>query len=90
MITSQLEIINHYGVNHQLNKLKEECDELKQAIIDYENTHENIDHVAEEMSDVLNLIEQVSLHQNLTKKLVDYKRYKLLRQLYRMKNEEGK
>lgn len=88
MIQTQLEIINFYGVDHQLHKLTEECSELIQSITDYNNTNENFDHVVEEMSDVLNLIEQICIKENLTQKLVDYKRYKLLRQQFRIEDEK--
>ena len=59
----QLEIIEHYGMEKQLDQLIEECSELIKAICKhkrYENDRFNnyFDEVIEEMADVENLIEQ--------------------------------
>ncbi len=48
-----LKILLHFGLEHQLGKLEEECDELIEAI--KENDRE---HIIEEMGDTLNVINQ--------------------------------
>lgn len=61
----QRAIINHYGLDHQLDRLIEESAELIQAISkwkrDYksENCIDKLQHLIEELGDVKNLIEQV-------------------------------
>lgn len=37
-----LKNINHYGVDTELRKLNEECYELIEAIIDYENVYSKL------------------------------------------------
>ena len=81
-------IFNNYGEEHQLNKLTEELGELIQAIAKYrsEPTEENRKHFAEEMADVLIMLQQ--LMPVAGEELVnDYVQQKLNRQLRRIKNE---
>lgn len=91
----QKAIIDHYGVDEQLDMLVEECAELIQAICKckrYGVTGYNIDYlydVMEEMADVENLIEQINLgnkkyHHTLDK----FKNYKVNRQLERIALEK--
>lgn len=64
MIHNDLEtIINHYGVRKQIKKLSEEVFELQEAVIDCEwDIDGRTDHVAEELADVMVLLEQIRLH----------------------------
>lgn len=63
----QLEVINHYGMDKQLDQLIEESGELIVAIAKnkrYSFSDTCIDHyenLVEEMADVKNLIEQIEL-----------------------------
>lgn len=63
----QREIINHYGFDHQLERLMEECGELIVAIAKnkrYAFSDTCIDHyenLVEELADVKNLIEQLEI-----------------------------
>lgn len=55
-------IFEHYGANHQLLKLAEECSELSAAIVKYVNDEDgNIESIFFEMADVLILIRQFQL-----------------------------
>lgn len=69
-------IICHYGINHQQKKLEEEVFELQEAITIYQKDIEegdpnsiitlimgenNLNHITEEMADVLVLIEQIRI-----------------------------
>ncbi len=64
---SQLKIIEHYGLEKQLDQLLEECGELIVAIAKnkrYSFSDTAIDHyenLVEELADVKNLIEQIEL-----------------------------
>lgn len=62
----ELDIINHYGINHQQRKLQEEVSELIEAIIQYEMAKKlNLPldkyrkHVVEEHTDVTLLMNQI-------------------------------
>lgn len=90
-------IILHYGVNAQQRKLAEEVFELQEAIIEYENSGcydeedsvEFVNHIAEEIADVLNLIEQFMYYYDIDfdKEVLEIKHQKVARQLERIKNE---
>ena len=91
-----LKIIKHYGVNTQQRQLAEEVFELQEAIIEYENSGcydeeysvEFINHIAEEIADVLVLLFQFNEYYGLDiddiSKIMDNK---IKRQLERIKNE---
>ena len=83
----QLKIINHYGLEHQLKKLAEECAELIQAILkDVDPFRADI---VCEMADVVNIINQIRLKDDLIdagiEKIVEYK---VDRELERIKKNE--
>lgn len=93
-----LEIINHYGVIPQLKYFQSEVFELTEAILDTQ--HENniniakvpskkhLDHIAEEIADVLVMLEQFRIYYGID--LAEVKRigkYKINRQMERLKNE---
>lgn len=79
----QLSIIDHYGLEHQLRKLAEECAELIQAILKDKDPF-RADIVCE-MADVVNLIEQIQLKDELINEGVEsIKLYKVNRELDRI------
>lgn len=53
-----LEIINHFGLEHQLVKLSEEVTELILAIATYDGSKEAFEHIEEEYGDVENVLNQ--------------------------------
>ncbi len=71
-----LKIINKFGINNQQRKLAEEVFELNEAIIKHEELYE-IDgysndkyreHIAEEIADVMVILEQIKLYYEITSK----------------------
>lgn len=91
-----LEIIQHYGVNAQQRQLAEEVFELQEAIIEYENSGcydeedsvEFINHIAEEIADVMIMLNQFKAYYNIPNETVlVFMRGKVNRQLERIKNE---
>lgn len=54
-----LEVINHYGVQHQLKKLVEEVYELVEAILTHTGTEESLEHIKEEHADVSLVLNEV-------------------------------
>ena len=95
-------IINNYGVLNQVRKFNEECYELTEAIIRYEeaklNHFENYDakdkklglkNIAEELADVMVLLEQFKLYYGLTSEEITKIFWsKVDRQLERMRWED--
>ena len=93
----------HYGVNAQQRKLAEEVFELQEAIYQYiaqKEACENVgcsrihidkckEHIAEEIADVLNLIEQFMYYYDIDfdKEVLEIKHQKVARQLERIENE---
>lgn len=87
MLLEQINIFAHYGYEHQLKKLVEEIRELEQVII---NDPDNIDHLQEEMADVLNVIEQfMYCNKNWFGKIREIQEFKVKRQMKRMEKEQG-
>jgi NTP pyrophosphatase (non-canonical NTP hydrolase) len=85
-------IINHYGAQHQLVKLCEECAELtQQAVKCYDKGIPYSDDMIEEIADVLVMIKQfeVVMSQPDRDLLEDQIVYKLRRQLDRIESEGG-
>ena len=94
-----LKIIKHYGVNAQQRQLAEEVFELQEAIIEYENSGcydeedsvEFVNHIAEEITDVMCLLFQFSEYYNIDANDISKTlAYKIKRQLERIKNEGKK
>lgn len=99
-----LKIINHYGVNAQQRQLAEEVFELQEAITTHELKNsvsyeipiteitETRDHIAEEIADVLNLVEQFMYYYDIdfSEEVLEIKHKKVGRQLERIKNEKSK
>ena len=85
-----LKIINHYGINNQLKQFNEESYELMEAIFNHEwlkeKGLEDINHVVEEIADVLVMVSQFVEYYQIEEEMLDwYMNYKVKRQLERMK-----
>lgn len=98
-----LKIINHYGVMPQLKYFQSEVFELNEAIIDYEHDtglrfdaddnwyygHKSKEHIAEEIADVMVMLEQFRLYYDISDMAVkDIMINKIERQLERINNEK--
>ena len=95
-----LKIISHYGVNAQQRQLAEEVFELQEAIITHELKNsvsyeiplteivETKEHIAEEIADVMVLLNQFKAYYRIPNETVlVFMRGKVNRQLERIKNE---
>ena len=96
-----LKIINCYGVNAQQRKLAEEVFALQEAITTHELKNsvsyeiplteivETKQHIAEEIADVLNLVEQFMYYYDIdfSEEVLEIKHKKVARQLERIENE---
>lgn len=98
-----LKIINHYGVLPQLKHFNSEVFELNEAIFQYDaqkQACENIgcsrihidkckEHIAEEIADVLNMVEQFMYYYDIDiQDVIEIKHQKINRQLERIENEK--
>lgn len=85
MINEDLKYIaDHYGLEHQLGKCKEELGELIEAI-----ASTNDEAIIEEIADVEIMIDQVK-HLMCASKIVElYRSYKISRQLTRIAKEQS-
>lgn len=85
MISKELKFIaDHYGLENQLGKCIEELNELVEAL-----SHQNIDHVREEIADVENMLEQIKYLLGLSDYSIRCIRLgKTFRQLTRMVNQD--
>lgn len=89
-----LKIIDTYGINAQLKQFNEETFEVIEAILEYENRDLNemanviLSNIAEEIADVLVMLEQFKLYYNIKnediEKIMDYK---IDRQIKRIESE---
>ena len=93
-----LKIIKHYGINSQQRKLEEEVFELQEAITKAEYNRyigvvrepcdECINHITEEISDVLVLLGQIIHYYDIEVSDIEKNmEYKIMRQLRRIKNK---
>lgn len=81
-------IANCYGLRHQLLKLREEAQELIDAIDEFEQSNpEAIDHIVEEVADVHVVTQQVVFLLDAQDAFEEMQWFKVNRQLMRM--EEG-
>ena len=98
MKTDLLKIISHYGVNAQQRQLAEEVFELQEVITKAECNRcigvvrkpcdECINHIAEEIANVMVLLNQFKAYYNIPNETVlVFMRGKVNRQLERIKNE---
>lgn len=91
-------VIKHYGVPNQQKKLAEEVYELQEAITTYYNAKQSKhtcnfvklkENVAEEIADVLFLLEQLRIECGVPITYIkDILNYKVSRQIERIKNEQ--
>lgn len=93
-----LQIINHYSVLPQLKHFNSEVFELQEAIINAENnrligisrkpSELAIEHIVEEIADVLNMVEQFMCYYDIDiKDVIEIKHQKINRQLERINKE---
>lgn len=99
-----LKIIEHYGIMPQLKYFQSEVFELNEAIFilehylefandqDYQTTlKQQVNHIAEEVADVLVMLGQFMQYYNIDKdKIEAIMEYKIDRQLRRIEDEENK
>lgn len=93
-----LKIIKNYGVIPQLKYFQTEVFELNEAIIyeratskygDEGNDYKFIKHIAEEIADVLNMVEQFMYYYDIDiQDVIEIKHQKINRQLERIENEK--
>ena len=90
MDEKELKIINHFGLRNQLKKLNEECYELIEAIIDFEDdnaSNSTKENIIEEMADVMVLLRQFQEYYNITDIDIAFKMlYKTNRTLERIES----
>lgn len=88
-----LEIAKFYGINTQLEKAKEELQELIDAIDEYivdgGNDLDCLDHVSEEIADVEVTTKQIKMLLGVGKDVEKMRAYKIERQIFRMKHSEA-
>lgn len=82
-------IANRYGLRHQLLKLREEAQELIDALDEFDHSNpEAIDHIVEEAADVSVVTQQVVFLLNAQDAFEEMQSFKIYRQLERMKEGE--
>ena len=82
------EIINHYGVMHQLKYFQSEVFELNEAIIKHEASGGEFQHIIEELADVLVMLDQFMNYYEIDAiDIFEVATKKIDRQLERIKNE---
>ena len=80
-------IADHYGTLGQLNKTKEECQELIDAIDGYLHKQDSRAHIAEEIADVRVMLMQLEYLLDIEPEVEVMMRYKVDRQLKRIEAE---
>lgn len=81
-----LQIIEHYGVSHQISKLLEEIGELIEAIIDEDKDKDNM---ISELADCFVLLNQFVEYYGITNdEIQEIMKYKVNRQIERIKKGE--
>lgn len=92
----QIQIINHYGTDNQIDMLLEESAELVQAICKWKRYHKSesaidfLNLLIEEMSDVKNIIEQLELRCSFIKEgIQENMKYKVDREISRIGGTYG-
>ena len=95
-----LKIISHYGVLSQLKQFNEEAYELIEAIIAKEIMYQssdttnsmdkfNLEHIVEEIADCYIMLNQFQLYYGIeNKQIEETMKFKIDRQLERIKNEK--
>ena len=98
MKNRELEIINHYGLNHQQRKLEEEVFEFQEAITKFEMVKDDVSYARELIQLRNNIIEELADVHLLMNQIQEYYKIqdeevlgvyvgKLERTLVRMKDE---
>lgn len=78
-------IANHYGLRHQLLKLREEAQELIDALDEFDHSNpEALDHIVEEAADVHVVTQQVVFLLKAQDAFEEMRWFKVNRQLMRM------
>ena len=91
MKSDLLEIINNYGLGNQLKKISEEIYEFQEAVLLDDGSQEALNHILEEFSDVMVLMEEFKIYFELDNDLIiETMKYKVNRQIGRMKKESDK
>lgn len=86
--TSIRKIAEHYGLRHQLLKLREEARELIDALDEFDHSNpEAIDHIVEEAADVHVVTQQIVFLLDAQEAFEEMQSFKVHRQLKRMKDE---
>ena len=79
----ELEILKyalyHFGINHQQTKCIEEMSELTKEICKNKDGQNNVDHIAEEIADVLITIDQMIIYHDIYDLVAQYRTKKLER-----------
>lgn len=88
-----LKIINHYGIDKQLKYIHSEYFELDEAIIEEQCDESGYDyfkeHIAEEIADVMVMLEQFRLYYNIpSMQITEIMQQKIERQLKRIEEEK--
>lgn len=69
----------HFGINHQQTKCIEEMSELTKEICKNKDGQNNVDHIAEEIADVLITIDQMIIYHGIYGLVAQYREQKLER-----------
>lgn len=89
-----LKIVEHYGIMPQLKYIHSEYFELDEAIIDHEcygKMVKPIDHIAEEIADVMVMLEQFRLYYEIpSMQITEIMQQKIDRQLERIEADGDK
>lgn len=84
-----IDIIVHYGYRNQLKKISEEVYELQEAVLDFENKVSDVEHIEEEVADILHLLFQIIYGYGLDlEKILDIIQAKNIRQHERIERGE--
>lgn len=94
-----LQIIQHYGINHQQRKFQEEVFELNEVIIKERELYSNggtlsyhnelKQHITEEIADVMVMLKQFQYYYEISdKEIEEVMQSKINRQIERIKNGE--
>ena len=83
-----LQIVNHYGLKHQLKYIHTEYYELDETILNYITGNEDREHIAEELSDCFVMLKQFQYYYGIEDKDIEkIMKYKIDRQLKRIEKE---
>ena len=88
----ELEILKdalyHFGYNHQGTKCIEEMSELTKELCKEKDGHGNLEHIAEEIADVLITIDQIIVYNDIYEAVAHYRCEKLERLRYKIFTEQ--